>query len=53
MLRPQIIAHREGHGIPEAPEQETGPMFAEAATRVGFAYAASLAVVTVLLHIVA
>jgi len=28
-------------------------MFAEAATRVGFAYAASLAVVVVLLHVAA
>ncbi len=39
--------------VPAALEQEPGAMFAEAATRVGFAYAASLAIFTVLMHVVA
>lgn len=32
--------------------EETGTMFVEAATRIGFAYAASLAVLVVLMHAV-
>ena len=39
--------------IPTALDQEIGAMFVEAATRVGFAYAASLAVVVVLMHVAA
>ena len=39
--------------IPAALDQEIGAMFAEATTRVGFAYAASLAVLVVLMHVAA
>ena len=39
--------------IPAAVSQEIGAMFVDTATRVGFAYAASLVVFTVLLHVVA
>ena len=37
--------------VPAALDQETGNMFVEAATRVGLAYAASLAIFAVLMHI--
>ena len=39
--------------VPAALDEEPEAMFVEAATRVGFAYAASLALFTVLLHVVA
>ena len=39
--------------VPAALDQEIGAMFVEAATRVGFAYAASLAALVVLMHVVA
>ena len=39
--------------VPVARDQEIGAMFVEAATRVGFAYAASLAVLVVLMHVAA
>lgn len=39
--------------FPAALDEETAAMFAEAATRVGFAYAVSLAVFVVLMHVVA
>ena len=39
--------------VPVALRQEIGAMFAEAATRAGFAYAASLAALVVLMHVAA
>ena len=39
--------------VPAALDQEIGAMFVEAATRVGFAYAASLAIFTALMHVLA
>ena len=45
---------QEGHGCSGGPaSKEIGAMFVEAATRVGFAYAASLAVLVVLLQVAA
>ena len=43
----------EAAGAPAALNQETGIMFVEAATRVGLAYAASLALLVVLMHVAA
>jgi len=39
--------------FPAASDKETQAMFAKAATRVGFAYAVSLVILTALLHAVA
>ena len=39
--------------FPAALDEETAAMFTEAATRVGLAYAASLAILAVLMHVVA
>ena len=41
----------EAADVPAALNQETGTMFIEAATRVGFAYAASLAIFAVLMQL--
>lgn len=38
--------------VPAALHQETNAMFAEAATRVGLIYAASLTLLVVLMHVV-
>ena len=43
----------EAADVPAALNQEIGTMFVEAATRVGFAYAVSLVILTALLHAVA
>ena len=42
-----------GPGSPVAPDQEDGTMFVEAATRVGLAYVAAIAIFTVLMHVAA
>lgn len=39
--------------VPAALNQETGAMFADATIRVGFAYAVSLVILAVLMHVVA
>ena len=39
--------------VPAALDQEIGAMFVDAAVRVGFAYAASLAILAVLMHVAA
>ena len=41
----------EAADVPAALNQEIGTMFVEAATRVGLAYAASLAVLVVLMYV--
>ena len=43
----------DGLGNPAALNQEDHAMFVEAATRVGFAYAAALVALTVLMHVLA
>lgn len=47
------MALRNGPGFPGALNQEIDAMFVEAATRVGFAYAVSLAAFVVLVHVLA
>jgi len=44
---------KKATGLPAALNEEIGTMFVEAATRIGVAYAASLAVLAVLMHVAA
>ena len=50
---PQQLRSKKATGVPAALNEETGAMFVETATRVGFAYAASLVLFAVLMHVAA